>query len=157
MSPAHQWRANVVNVIGDEFMPNLVDKFESLGIDDCWISELRVQPRRTITVEIREEIIPPEIPSKNAINLCELQFYRVLDSIICARATPWFELITEHRAYADSDYLLERLARHKVSLDGGDDFFHFVVNFEKGKFDIIAEQFTFCKIERMPIGGGEPR
>ena len=157
MSPAHQWRANLVNVIGDEFMPNLVDKFESLGIDDCWISELRVQPRRTITVEIRDEIIPPVIPPDNAINFYELKFYRVLDSKIYATVTPWFELIAEHRAYADSDYLLERIEKHNVSLNGGDNFFHFVVNCEKSKFEIIAEEFTFCRIQRMPIGGENPR
>lgn len=138
-------------------MPNLVDKFESLDIDGYWVSELRVQPRRTITIEIRDEIIPPELPSDNVISFYELQFYRVLDSIICATATPWFELITEHRAYADSDYLLERLERLKVSLNGDDNFFHFVVNFEKGKFEIIAGEFTFFRIERIPIGGENPR
>ena len=115
----------------------MISNFESLKLEDYDVWSLTMKPE-VIMLEIADVT-----SHERFVNICELQFNRVVDSVIKTSGSPHLEKIIGHRAHDQSPFLTRSLQKEMAKFLDPKKVFHFEINFKMGGLDVAAEE---CKL-----------
>lgn len=125
-------------------MSTLLEDLRQLAIKEGEVAALRVYVDAKLVIELWKINLVDDV-----MDVYELQFNRVLGSVLKVQGSPWFGKIIEHKVYAKSPYLLGTL-RKRDTESSSNDYFHIEITLEQGHMDIVAADFSFSLIKKIP-------
>lgn len=128
-------------------MPSFLEDFKKLAIDGMSVSALSFDVGATVVIELAEAS-----QAEGVLNIYILQFSQVPCCAIKVDAAPWFGNVVSHQAYCDSHFLLSSLNNFKSPTLRGNKYWHITIGLEQGRFDIVATDFTFSCVKKIPQG-----
>ena len=123
---------------------DVIDRFNSLDVGGCHVLSLSCSMHKKLVLWLLGVRPKTEAGEECITNFYELQFNRVLGGRVDVNGPP-LGLITRSIAHADSELRSETL-RKRQNLTYGENFAHFEVFCDHGKFDIVARDFVLTVV-----------
>jgi hypothetical protein len=118
---------------------DVIERFNSLDIGEFYTHSFAYWPMKKLIFRLMDAERVHRTTQDSVASDYELQFNRILGGRIDAMG-PWPGEVKRWKAYRDSKFLIETL-RARKHLTYGEDFAHFELTCDQGRFDVVARDF----------------